>query len=93
MCHDIDVMCLLQESGDKLIAAVSQTRAWPVSPVRCLAWHPHCTKLAVAAWDDSVHVFSSNTFLTPILKCKSQRAVSSMAWRFEITLLYLYFTH
>lgn len=71
----------LRESGDKLIAAVSQTRAWPVSPVRCLAWHPHCTKLAVAAWDDSVHVYSSNTSLIPILKCKSQRAVSCMAWR------------
>ncbi|GFG30807.1 hypothetical protein Cfor_04300 [Coptotermes formosanus] len=71
----------IRESGDKLIAAVSQTRAWPISAVRCLAWHPHCTKLAVAAWDDSVHVYSSGTTLTPILKCKSQRAVSCMAWR------------
>ncbi|XP_021920486.1 aladin-like isoform X2 [Zootermopsis nevadensis] len=71
----------LRESGDKLIAAVSQTRAWPISPVRCLAWHPHCTKLAVAAWDDSVRVYSPGTSITPILKCKSQRAVSCMAWR------------
>ncbi|XP_069684617.1 aladin-like isoform X2 [Periplaneta americana] len=71
----------LRESGDKLIAAVSQTRAWPMSPVRCLTWHPHCTKLAVAAWDDSVRVYSPGTSLTPILKCKSQRAVSCLAWR------------
>ncbi|PSN51777.1 Aladin [Blattella germanica] len=71
----------LRESGDKLTAAVSQTRAWSMSPVRCIAWHPHCCKMAVAAWDDSVRVYTAGTTLIPILKCKSQRAVSSLAWR------------
>ncbi|XP_068084668.1 aladin isoform X2 [Anabrus simplex] len=71
----------LRECGPKLIAAVAQTRDWDTCPIRCLAWHPHCTKLAVAAWDDSVRVFSSNSNLTPVLKCKNQRAISCLAWR------------
>ncbi|KAJ9587941.1 hypothetical protein L9F63_018616 [Diploptera punctata] len=71
----------LRESGDKLIAAVSQTRVWSMSPVRCISWHPHCVKLAVAAWDDSVRVYTFGTSLIPILKYKNQRAVSCLAWR------------
>jgi FOG: WD40 repeat len=71
----------VQESGDKLIATISQTRVWGMSPVRCMSWHPHCSKLAVAAWDDSVRVYNCGTSLIPILKCKSQRAVCCLAWR------------
>ncbi|KAL0274599.1 UNVERIFIED_CONTAM: hypothetical protein PYX00_002694 [Menopon gallinae] len=71
----------LRESGDKLIEAVSQTREWSVSPIRCIEWHPHATKLAVAAKDDSVRIYSTDTSLIPILKCKSQSNITSLAWR------------
>lgn len=64
-----------------LIASVSQVKDWLHSPVRCLAWHPHCTKLAVAASDDSVRIYSTDSNLVPILKSKMQRGVSCVAWR------------
>lgn len=71
----------LQESGERLIAAVSQTREWSHSPIRCMEWHPHITKIAVAAWDDSVRVYSADSQLIPVLKCKNQSSVSCIAWR------------
>ncbi|XP_047107165.1 aladin-like [Schistocerca piceifrons] len=71
----------LTESGTNLIAAVSQTRDWSRSPVRCLAWHPHCTKLAVAVRDDSVHIYTAGSKHKPFLKYKNQKNISSLAWR------------
>lgn len=64
-----------------LIASVSQVKDWYHSPVRCIAWHPHCTKLAVAASDDSIRIYSTDSNLVPILKSKIQRNVSCVAWR------------
>nr|CAD7593596.1 unnamed protein product [Timema genevievae] len=70
----------LRELGDNLIAAVSETRNWAHSPVRCLSWHPHCTKLALATLDDSVRIYSCDT-PTRIIKCKTQRGIACVAWR------------
>lgn len=70
-----------QGKGERLISAVSQTRDWSLSPIRAMEWHPHTTKLAVATWDDSVRIYSSDTQLIPILKCKNQSSVSCLAWR------------
>lgn len=49
--------------------------------IRCMDWHPHCTKLAIATRDDTVRIYSSYSKLIPLLKCKTQRNVSSLAWR------------
>lgn len=70
-----------KKNGKQLMAGVSQVRDLHSSIVRCIAWHPHCTKLAVAAADDSVRIYSSRSSLVPILKNKSQRGVSCLAWR------------
>nr|CAD7429428.1 unnamed protein product [Timema monikensis] len=68
------------ELGDNLIAAVSETRNWVHSPVRCISWHPHCTKLALATLDDSVRIYACDT-PTRIIKCKTQRSITCVAWR------------
>lgn len=72
---------ILQGSREKLISAVCQTRDWSLSPIRAIQWHPHTTKLAVAAWDDSVRIYSADSSLIPILKCQNQTLVSCLAWR------------
>lgn len=64
-----------------LIASVSQVKDWFNSPVRYIAWHPHCTKLAIASSDDSVRIYSSESNLVPVLKSKLQRGISCVAWR------------
>ncbi len=68
-------------SPEDMIAAYSSTRDWSNSAVRCLAWHPHVTKLAVAFKDDSVQVMASTSATNPVLKHKRQRHISCMAWR------------
>nr|CAD7399334.1 unnamed protein product [Timema poppensis] len=70
----------LRELGDNLIAAVSETRNWAHSPVRCISWHPHCTKMALATLDDSVRIYACDT-PTRIIKCKTQRGIACVAWR------------
>lgn len=64
-----------------LIASVSQVKDWFNSPIRFISWHPHCTKLAIAASDDSVRIYSTESTLVPILKSKLQRGVSCVGWR------------
>lgn len=64
-----------------LIASVSQVKDWFRSPIKFIAWHLHCTKLAIAASDDSVRIYSSESNLVPILKSKLQRGVTCVAWR------------
>ncbi|XP_014255108.1 aladin-like isoform X1 [Cimex lectularius] len=49
--------------------------------VVCMAWHPRCTKLAVATKDDMITVYSNNCAITPILKAKAQKGVTTIAWR------------
>lgn len=61
----------------------SQTRNWPRSPVRCMAWHPNAFKLALAASDDTIKLYYKATLAaeTPVLKRKEQRGILCMAWR------------
>jgi WD40 repeat protein len=68
-------------SLEDLIASYSTTRDLNQAPVRCLAWHPHCAKLALALKDDTVQVVTSTSSIKPILKHKKQRQVTCLAWR------------
>merc|ERR1719187_214370 len=68
-------------SGQEMVSEFCQTRDWERSPVRCLAWHPHTAKLAVALQDDSIHVHSSRQLVKPVLKHAGQRGVNCMAWK------------
>uniref|UniRef100_A0A1B6C7V6 Aladin seven-bladed propeller domain-containing protein n=2 Tax=Clastoptera arizonana TaxID=38151 RepID=A0A1B6C7V6_9HEMI len=70
-----------RESGESLVVKVSQNSDYVNNNIRCLAWHPHCIKIAVGTSDDLIRVYSQNPQLVPLLKCKHQRFISSLSWR------------
>lgn len=55
--------------AEQTLASFSR-RDWLSSNVRCLAWHMHIFKLAVAGLDDVVRIYSkdSNPTATVVLK-------------------------
>lgn len=71
----------LKDIGPKIVSNYSRTRSWNNAPVKCLAWHPHTTKIAVAMADDNVRVYCSDVPFVSTLKCKAQGHVSSLSWR------------
>jgi aladin len=71
----------LKDIGPKIVSKYSRTRNWGNVPVKCLAWHPHTTKIAVATLDDNVRVYCSEAQFVSTLKCKAQGHVSSLCWR------------
>ncbi|KAM3959684.1 aladin [Aphomia sociella] len=71
----------LKDIGPKIVSNYSRTRNWGNSLVKCLAWHPHSTKIAVATSDDNVRVYCSEVAFMSTLKCKAQGHVSSLCWR------------
>ncbi|CAH2011328.1 unnamed protein product [Acanthoscelides obtectus] len=69
-------------SGPTLINEYAQGRNWLNSTIRCIAWHPYSSKVAIATCDDSIRIFSSECgSITPILRCKQQKHVTCIAWR------------
>ena len=62
-------------SSDDLIAMYSNTRDLKAAPIRCLAWHPQVSKLALAMKDDAVQVVLTSASIKPLLKHKKQRQV------------------
>lgn len=71
----------LKDIGPKIVANYSRTRGWGNVPIKCLVWHPHTTKLAVATSDDNVRIYCSEVPFVSTLKCKAQAHVSSVSWR------------
>lgn len=71
----------LKDIGPKIIGKYSRTRNWGSVPIKCLAWHPHTTKIAVATSDDNVRVYCKDASFVSTLKCKVQGHVSSLCWR------------
>ena len=59
----------------------SQTRDWSRSPIRVICWHPNTFKIAVAASDDCIRIYTDGTGIIPQLKCGQQKGITSMAWR------------
>jgi len=66
---------------DDLIALYSNTRDLKTAPVRCVAWHPHVAKVALAMKDDTVQIALTSSNIKPLLKHKKQKQVACMAWR------------
>lgn len=62
-------------------ARFSHTRDWNRSPIRVICWHPNTFKMAVAASDDCVRIYTDETGIIPQLKCGQQKGVTSLAWR------------
>lgn len=71
----------IKYDGPTLINMMAQTRYWANSTIRCIAWHPYCTKLAVVTSDDSVRIFSNESSYNPLLRCKQQKNITCIAWR------------
>lgn len=67
------------ESYEKNFA---QTREWRKSAVRALAWNPLCFKLAVAAVDDSIRIYTNEEqSIVLLLKNGLQKSITCMSWR------------
>ena len=60
----------LREQGADCLGKVSQTRDWARSSIRCIKWHPNCFKIAVAALDDSIRIYTDEPTIVPILKVR-----------------------
>jgi len=65
----------------------SHTKDWSTNPVRFLAWHPHCNKLAVATRDDTVLVYTGSTSTPVVVRHSSQKDISSLAWRYFLSFI------
>ncbi|KAL6264037.1 hypothetical protein P5V15_004118 [Pogonomyrmex californicus] len=72
---------VLPMSGNGSVADIVATREWNISLVRCLSWHPHCARLAVAMRDDRIRIFSQGLLGVPVLRHSAQKSVSCLNWR------------
>ncbi|KAK0081671.1 hypothetical protein PV325_011767 [Microctonus aethiopoides] len=71
----------LPSIGSGSVSDIAATRDWSTALVRCLAWHPHCTRLALATRDDRIRIFSNGICGVAVLRHGSQKSVCSMSWR------------
>lgn len=69
------------QQGVDSIGKYTQTKEWHKSSIRYIRWHPNCFKIAIAASDDSIRIYSDEPTIVPILKSGLQKSISSMAWR------------
>lgn len=58
----------IKDQGVHCITQFSQTKDWQQSLIRVLKWHPNCFKIAAAACDDSIRIYTDQTPIVPILK-------------------------
>ncbi|XP_014203352.1 aladin [Copidosoma floridanum] len=74
---------VLPISGSGSVADVAATRDWATALIRCMAWHPHYIRLAVATRDDRIRIFSNTTsnINTAVLRHSAQKSVCCMSWR------------
>ncbi|XP_033220695.1 aladin-like [Belonocnema kinseyi] len=68
-------------SGSGSVADVASTRDWATALIRCISWHPHWTRLAIATRDDRIRVFSKDISGVAILKHNAQKSVCCINWR------------
>ena len=73
----------LKLSPADLVREFSTYRDITTSPVKCLAWHPHTTKLAVCFSDDTITIITvaGQNSLQPVLKHVGMKGVTMMRWR------------
>lgn len=68
-------------SSEDMCKEFSMALDWSRGHVRAFAWHPQCPKFAVASHGDMVRVYAPDTSIMPMLKHKSQRNITDMAWK------------
>ncbi|XP_064456806.1 aladin-like [Ornithodoros turicata] len=59
----------------------SAANDWLCGQVRTFAWHPETRKCAVASRSDIVRIYAMGIPVVPMLKHKSQRNITALAWR------------
>lgn len=57
-----------RDHGVYSISKFTQTREWPRSFIRVIRWHPNVFKLAIAACDDSIRIYTDEKTMAPVLK-------------------------
>lgn len=57
-----------RDHGVFSISKFAQTREWPRSLIRIMRWHPDVFKLAVAACDDSIRIYTDDKATIVVLK-------------------------
>ncbi|XP_011505246.1 PREDICTED: aladin [Ceratosolen solmsi marchali] len=72
---------VLPISGFGSVADVISTRDWTTALIRCMAWHPHCIRLAIATRDDRIRIFSIGNIGTAVLRHSAQKSVCCLSWR------------
>ncbi|KAJ6639090.1 Aladin [Pseudolycoriella hygida] len=78
-----------KDRGIFSISKFAQTRDWSRSFIRVMRWHPNIFKLAVAACDDSIRVYTDEKSTVVVLKVWLmhgkwnilQKCITSMEWR------------
>ncbi|XP_030379155.1 aladin [Scaptodrosophila lebanonensis] len=72
-----------QALSDQRIAQYVETRDWLDSCIRCIAWHCHVLKLAVAGGDDVVRIYNKNSHDGPslVIKRSIHAQITCMSWR------------
>ena len=66
----------LKMKVEEFLNIYTTTRNFTNSPVKCLAWHPHISKIAVAMKDDGIQICLKEASITPLLKHKKQKLVT-----------------
>lgn len=60
----------------------SQTRQWKKAAIRFISWNSLCFKLAVAAVDDSIRIYTNEEqSIVLLLKNGLQKSITSLTWR------------
>jgi len=70
----------LKSPENIILPDISRTKLWSSSVVRCMAWHPQTTKLAVVSSHDIIFVYNHKGTEAK-LQNKFQLAILSLAWR------------
>lgn len=68
-------------SMESMSCEFSAASDWLHGQVRCFAWHTQVAKCAVALHSDVVRVYGASMGVVPTLKHKSQKNITSLAWR------------
>lgn len=71
----------LRENVILNLTTFSETREWNKSSIRYVDWHKVYSKVAVAASDDSIRIYTIGSNQPIVLKHPDQKYITAMRWR------------
>lgn len=75
-----------RDHGVFSISKFAQTREWSRSFIRVVRWHPNVFKLAVAACDDSIRIYTDDKAVVVLLKVMTQNTPATVTLRNDLCL-------